>query len=270
MFRICLAVAIVALLASVAADAKQFYDVCDQVKLLGYPCEKHSVQTEDGFLLGAIRMPPKRTPSAGIVILQHGLLDSAVTWVANARPQQNLACQLHDAGYDAWLGNSRGNHYSMRNVNFPNGPDGAANANEYWESIDMDQMAEYDIPAMIGYVLLRGAPHHRTIAAYVGHSQGTWQAFAAFSSWHKGMAAAVDLFVALAPVTSVKHTTSGLVRLLADLDVGTILELFGDKEFLANDWLVRKLGALCPYILGWVGIIITAFSVIIINDVYDS
>ena len=224
---------------------KQFHDICDQVHgALGYPCEHNIMTTDDGFELDVIHIPAPSNGSGYPVILQHGLLDDAITWVANYFPHQNLACLLHDAGYDVWMPNSRGNHYSMGNTKY------LQSESTYWRRIDMDGMAKYDMPTVIDGVLNRTGKSSLT---YVGHSQGTWMAFSAFGNVHPHLASKVDLFVGLAPVAYVAHTTSFLVTLLADLDVGGILELFGDKDFLANDWLINQfakyckdLGELCP------------------------
>ncbi|CAF1581484.1 unnamed protein product, partial [Rotaria magnacalcarata] len=70
----------------------------------GYPCEEHKVTTSDGYILGIFRIPHGRNASSlgRPVLLQHGLLDAAATWVMNL-PDQSLAYILVDAGYDVWL-----------------------------------------------------------------------------------------------------------------------------------------------------------------------
>ena len=211
-------------------------DICEQVTGLDYPCENHMITTADGFQLGLVRIPPKNATTAYPVYMQHGLLDTAETWVMNYYPSQNLGCLLHDAGYDVWMGNSRGNVYSMGNTNM------TQSDTKYWDTIDMDFMAKYDLPAFIDYVLL--ATNHTTLS-YVGHSQGTWQAFSAFSTVNRQYAAKVDVFVALAPVAYVASQTSLLLSIVAGLDVDGILAIFGTKEFLMNSWLIHNVSALC-------------------------
>ena len=50
---------------------------------------------EQGPCQGTWEKPP--------VLLQHGLIDSAATWVMNM-PKQSLGFVLADQGYDVWLG----------------------------------------------------------------------------------------------------------------------------------------------------------------------
>jgi pimeloyl-ACP methyl ester carboxylesterase len=213
-----------------------FYDICDQVAALGYPCTHVNVTTSDGFVLDVIRLPSSRA-SPYPVFLQHGLVDSAVTYVMNAHPHQNLACLLHDLGYDVWMNNARGNHYSMDNVKY------SSSSDMYWYLLDMDGMASKDLPAVIDAAL--SATGSATLA-YVGHSQGGMMGFAAFSTSQPSYANKVDLFVGLAPACYVSHTTSELIKLLGKLQPWEMELFIGNKTFLSADYATRQVAKLCP------------------------
>ena len=81
----------------------------------GYQAERHEVTTKDGYILEMIRIVgspenaneknplcPDRAQKP-VVLLQHGLIDSAATWVMNM-PEQSLGFVLADLGFDVWLG----------------------------------------------------------------------------------------------------------------------------------------------------------------------
>lgn len=65
------------------------------------------------------------------------------------------------------------------------------------------EMADYDLPAMINYVLnVTG----REQLFYVGHSQGTLIAFTGFSD-NPALGNKIKAFIALAPVYTLNNTT---------------------------------------------------------------
>jgi len=213
----------------------------------GYPCENHWVETSDGFLLSLIRIPSgkndqtKKDQSKPIIFLQHGLLDSAATWVVNL-PYQSLGFILADNGFDVWLGNIRGNYYSSQNKIYSN------NSTEYWQLIDYDYMAAIDLPTMINYAL---SVSGESSLVYVGHSQGTLMGFAGFPE-NEELTSKVNLFIALAPVAYVYNVESPLLDFMADLDLALWLQFFGEESFLPDNWVSQLIGGtLClidPYV----------------------
>jgi lysosomal acid lipase/cholesteryl ester hydrolase len=195
------------------ADPNKGKDMVELAAQYGYDLESYNVTTRDGYILKLFRIPrgandkdtssEKKRPA---VLLQHGLLDSSYTWVANP-PEQSLGFMLADAGFDVFLGNNRGNRYSTAHETLdPSAKDGA-----FWE-FTWDEMASQDLPSFVNFILdTTGAPS----VGYVGHSEGTIQMFAASvmakTSTDQFLVDAikrVNLFVALAPVAFVSNMAS--------------------------------------------------------------
>ncbi len=213
------------------------YNLTQLIQSKGFPCEEHKVITQDGYILGVFRIPHGRknsTSSPGRpVLLQHGLLDAATTWVMNF-PEQSLGYILADAGYDVWLGNMRGNYYSRAHVKYNPNRDEA-----FWD-FSWDDMARDDLPSMIYYIL--NATNQSQIG-YVGHSQGTLIAFAEFGRSTVDLQKHISFYAALAPVAQLGHTISP-IKYLADISKEVELYwhlLFGRNEFLPSSHIIKWL-----------------------------
>ncbi|KAK0412035.1 hypothetical protein QR680_005995 [Steinernema hermaphroditum] len=202
----------------------------------GYQAEAVEVTTEDGYILQLhhIVSAPNQTGEDKIrpvVFLQHGLLAASDVWVSNL-PNESAGFMFADAGFDVWLGNSRGNTYGKRNVNLSTATE------EFWE-FSWDEMAKYDLPASIEVVLQRTA---QSFLYYVAHSQGTTMLFAR-NSVDGTLKAKVRKHFALGPVATFKYI-QGLFALMAEYIYPLWqkeISRFGSSEFFPSNWLTRDL-----------------------------
>lgn len=156
----------------------------------GFNCEKHTVETPDGFILTLFRIPRVNGTTSSNpkqpVLLQHGLFSDSSTWVISKN--ESLAFILANQGYDVWLGNFRGTHYSMDNKYFTSRQYG------FWDWC-WDEMAYYDLPAFFKYI--NSVTNQQLL--YIGHSMGTTTFFASSSMFPDNRKYVKAMF-ALAPV----------------------------------------------------------------------
>ncbi|XP_042888749.1 gastric triacylglycerol lipase-like [Penaeus japonicus] len=202
----------------------------------GYSVEVHPVTTEDGYILSLHRIPhgikdPKtsRQPRPP-VLLQHCLLCSSAEFVMND-PDKALAYMLADAGYDVWMGNVRGNTYSKNHVSL------SPRKKEFWQ-FSWGQMAYYDLPATIDYVLKVTQVEE---LYYVGFSMGTTIFWAMMSDRpeynHK-----VRFMVGMGPVAYVSHAKGPLARVASKVrTIETVMKFFGRYEFLSFGFLMDQI-----------------------------
>ncbi|XP_076856340.1 gastric triacylglycerol lipase isoform X2 [Brachyhypopomus gauderio] len=214
-----------------ALDPEVNMNISEIIRHWGYPAEEFEVVTEDGYILTINRIPhgikskPLHEPKP-VVFLQHGLLAAGSNWVTNL-PNNSLGFFLADAGFDVWLGNSRGNTWSRKHVRL--NPD----QKQYWE-FSHDEMAKKDLPAVINFITKTTGQEQ---IFYVGHSQGTTIAFMAFSTMPE-LAKKIKMFFALAPVATVTFTESPMSKLSLLPDF-VVWDLFGRKDFLPQSYLLK-------------------------------
>uniref|UniRef100_A0A672P260 Lipase n=1 Tax=Sinocyclocheilus grahami TaxID=75366 RepID=A0A672P260_SINGR len=197
----------------------------------GYPAQEFEVVTEDGYILSINRIPHGDKNKDGqeakpVVFLQHGLLAAGSNWVTNL-PNTSLGFLLADAGFDVWLGNSRGNTWSRKHVSLD------PKQKEYWQ-FSHDELAKKDLPAVINFITKTTGQEQ---IFYVGHSQGTTIAFIAFSTMPE-LASKIKMFFALAPVATVGLTKSSMSK-LSVIPEFLIWDLFGRKDFFPQNELIK-------------------------------
>ncbi|CAJ1948757.1 unnamed protein product [Sphenostylis stenocarpa] len=196
----------------------------------GYPCEEHTVETDDGYILSLQRLPAGRSglkANKPPVLLQHGLFCDALTWLVNP-PEESLGFVLADSGYDVWVANTRGTISSRGHRSL------SPNDADYW-NWSWDELASYDLPAFVKYV------HNNTGQKlhYVGHSLGTLMAFAAFS---RGQVYDMLRSAALlSPIAHLRLLSSPVARVFADTLSAENLNLIGVHEFIPNGEAATRL-----------------------------
>jgi len=221
-----------------AEDPNYENGTIEYINSKGYNAEEHFVTTPDGYILGLHRIPTDLSNNDGAdestkeqrlkpVLIIHGFMHSSEAFIRQ-QASDCLPLVLNDAGYDVWLGNNRGNKYSHKHLNKK------PNKEEFW-NFSLDDMARYDLPSMIDYVLAQtGAPS----LTLIGFSQGTAQSFA-YLSRHP-LSSKVNLFIALAPVIVPRGFANPVVDTLARARPDFIFLLFGKRQLLPSTLFWRN------------------------------
>lgn len=202
------------------------------IRRWGYKAEKYEVNTEDGYILPLYRIPSSKTPSSTpnaprpVVYLQHGLENSAADWLLNL-PTQSAPFIFADAGFDVFIGNFRGNSYSLKHVKL------TTKDHAFWE-FSWDEMALFDLPALINKTLEISQAQQ---IYYVAHSMGTMTGFALFSQ-DQVLAKKIKQFYALGPILSMKNV-QGPVKYAKPFvsKIKLLTTIFGIDQFLPSNYL---------------------------------
>lgn len=216
------------LLPCIYADSPEIRDATASFTQLcnyyNFKAENHTVITSDGYKLLLFRIPGslhESSYSKPVAFMMHGLIDLADTWITN-EPDKAPGFMMARAGYDVWFGNSRGTRYSREHVKWSD------KDRKFWEFTWM-HMAEFDIPAMINYVL-NYTQQEKLV--YIGHSQGATQMFAHLAEKPE-FEEKLSIFIGLAPAISVRFIKNDVLRLFHSVKLFELLHWLGVVEFMA-------------------------------------
>ena len=187
---------------------------------LGLNLEEVEVITEDRYI-NTIWILTSKDPlnrNGESLVLQHGLLDGAFTWLILG--QDSLAKKLCEEGYIVYLPYIRGTQFSRSHLDYDSGLN-----SDYWE-FSFDEMAQYDLPAIINYIKQRDKVEKIT---YIGHSQGTLIYFLAYMNNPEFLEKNIKKYVALGTVPNVNNAPHFLIKLF---EKSGILNLIPVKNFL--------------------------------------
>ena len=199
----------------------------------GFKVERHSVKTEDGYILTVFRIPgakdctdPSNNPP---VIFQHGILDSSDAWVCHGE-KISLPFIFARNNFDVWISNSRGNKYCKSHEYY------AIDSFEFWQ-FSFHEMGLYDIPAVIEYIKSVNTSKEKII--YFGHSQGTTLMFSGLTQKFEYYKKNIKLFVALAPVARLAHIGTTL-NILSKIPFHKLINKMKIYEIVPNTKLTSN------------------------------
>ncbi|KAL6863797.1 hypothetical protein ACP4OV_016700 [Aristida adscensionis] len=211
--------------------------LCQRLLLpLGYPCTEHTVETDDGFLLSLQHIPHGKNGVANNagppVFLQHGLFQGGDTWFINSA-EQSLGYILADNGFDVWVGNVRGTHWSKGHSTY------SVHDKLFWEW-SWQELAEYDLLAMLSYVYT--VTQSKII--YIGHSQGTIMGLAALTM--PEVVRMISSAALLCPISYLDHVSAGFVLRAVAMHLDQMLVTMGIHQLnFRSDMGVQILDSLC-------------------------
>ncbi|KAJ1668406.1 cholesterol esterase [Coemansia sp. RSA 1646] len=252
-----------------------FNSFAEIMEYWGYSYEDHLVETRDGFLLGIHRIngprgrraeqstgaQPTDAPDSAslrmstrinrpVVLFWHGFMLSSECFVCHPDWINILPFRLAEAGYDVWLGNSRGNKYSYKHLKLT--PDDR----RFWD-FSIDEIATIDVPTTVDFILKEtGAPN----LTYIGFSQGTAQMFMALAR-NKSLNSQVSRFIALAPASTPRGFHNSIVDYFTKATPQMLYLMFGRRRamslvyfwinLLPRDLYVAALDFCVHLLFGW-------------------
>jgi len=220
-------------------------NVPETIHYWGYPVEEHFITTEDGYILGVHRIPHGKFEKFNIqdakdtkkpsIFLGHGLGSSSASY-AWGPPDKSLGYILADAGYDVWMGNTRGNTYSKNHTTF----DTCSTCPDFW-NFGWHEAAMFDLSGVIDHILEHTQNDY---VYYIGHSQGTTEYLALLSD-RPEYNEKINAGFLLAPVGYLTLSTSFEFKLAPYVDaLRDLITSFGKFEWFPHRKIYSLLGHL--------------------------
>ena len=200
----------------------------------GYNLEVHEVTTDDGYILSLWHLTPK-SATQKVAYFQHGLTDTA--WCFFQLESRSLPFLLMKEGFDVWLGNGRGNIFSLKHkTKDPN------NSKSGFFDFSMDENVKYDLPATIKYIKSKTGGKKMS---YIAHSQGSTIFFMLYMHNPSLVESSFDHFSSVGTVPNIAHAVYTPIKLL-DTVYG-LLDLFnfGKGMLTLSDSQRLKLSNFC-------------------------
>ena len=200
----------------------------------GYNLEVHEVVTDDGYILSLWHLTPK-SATQKVAYFQHGLTDTA--WCFFQLESRSLPFLLMKEGFDVWLGNGRGNIFSLKHkTKDPN------NSKSGFFDFSMDENVKYDLPATIKYIKSKTGGKKMS---YIAHSQGSTIFFMLYMHNPSLVESSFDHFSSVGTVPNIAHAVFSPIKLLDTIYGLLDLFNFGKGMLTLSDSQRLKISNFC-------------------------
>ncbi|KAJ2504666.1 hypothetical protein GGI11_007283, partial [Coemansia sp. RSA 2049] len=157
-----------------------------------------------------------------VVLFWHGFMLSSECFVCHPDWINILPFRLAEAGYDVWLGNSRGNKYSYKHLRL------TPEDRRFWD-FSIDEIATIDVPTTVEFILKETGASSLT---YIGFSQGTAQMFMALAR-NKSLNSKINHFIALAPASTPRGFHNSIVDYFTKATPQMLYLMFGRRRAMS-------------------------------------
>ena len=141
-----------------------------KAKKHGLEYKEHTVTTTDGYILTVMEIFKKGvSPNAEVVLLQHGLYNSAYCWTFMGA--DSIPFYMAKKGFRVFMGNNRGSQYSTLHTKYKPTKNDKLKTSDHPAYFDFSfyELGKFDAPAEIDLILKLT---NKKKITFVGYSQG--------------------------------------------------------------------------------------------------